>query len=138
MKEAPGQLLATGVVQHAVSCRCLWRRVTAARSRKHARAIEKSWVRLLQLPIAALLAAVLMHVLTAIVVPHTAYVWVHNWCLQVYEATREAADWAELLQPQQTLGVHCLHFFNNSNVTHSQLVQRRVRDAVCDAVRDAR
>jgi 23S rRNA G2445 N2-methylase RlmL len=58
--------------------------------------------------------------------------------LQVYEATREAADWAELLQPQQTLGVHCLHFFNNSNVTHSQLVQRRVRDAVCDAVRDAR
>ena len=56
----------------------------------------------------------------------------------MYEATREAADWAELLQPQQTLGVHCLHFFNNSNVTHSQLVQRRVRDAVCDAVRDAR
>lgn len=59
-------------------------------------------------------------------------------CVQVYEAAREAADWAELLQPQQTLGVHCLHFFNNSNVTHSQLVQRRVRDAVCDAVRDAR
>jgi hypothetical protein len=58
--------------------------------------------------------------------------------LQVYEATREAANWAELLQPRQTLGVHCLHFYNNSNVTNSQLVQRRVRDAVCDAVRDAR
>lgn len=57
---------------------------------------------------------------------------------QVYEATREAADWCDLLQPQQTFGVHCLHVYNNSNVTNSQLVQRRVRDAVCDAVRDAR
>jgi hypothetical protein len=57
---------------------------------------------------------------------------------QVYDATREAADWCDLLQPQQTLGIHCLHFYNNSNVTNSQLVQRRVRDAVCDAVRDAR
>lgn len=57
---------------------------------------------------------------------------------QVYDATREAAEWARLLQPRQSLSVHCLHLFNNSNVTNSQLVQRRVRDAVCDAVRDAR
>jgi len=58
--------------------------------------------------------------------------------LQVYEATRAAAAWPDLLLPHQTLGVHCLHFYNNSNVTNSQLVQRRVRDAVCDAVRDDR
>jgi hypothetical protein len=56
----------------------------------------------------------------------------------VYEATRDGASWQQLLQPGQTLGVHCLHFYNNSNVTNSQLVARRVRDAVCDAVRDAR
>lgn len=56
----------------------------------------------------------------------------------VYEATRAAAAWPDLLLPHQTLGVHCLHFYNNSNVTNSQLVQRRVRDAVCDAVRDDR
>jgi 23S rRNA G2445 N2-methylase RlmL len=31
-----------------------------------------------------------------------------------------------------------MHFYGNSNVTNSQLVARRVRDAVCDAVRDAR
>jgi hypothetical protein len=58
--------------------------------------------------------------------------------LQVYEATREGAPWQQLLQPGQTLGVHCMHFYNNSNITNSQLVARRVRDAVCDAVRDAR
>eukprot|EP00775_Hariotina_reticulata_P010813 gene10813-10969_t len=57
---------------------------------------------------------------------------------QVYDATRGAATWQDLLAPGQTLGVHCLHFFNNSNVTNSQLVVRRVRDAICDAVRDAR
>ncbi|KAF6264836.1 hypothetical protein COO60DRAFT_1698169 [Scenedesmus sp. NREL 46B-D3] len=56
----------------------------------------------------------------------------------VYEAAREGACWQQLLQPGQTLGVHCMHFYNNSNVTNSQLVARRVRDAVCDAVRDAR
>ncbi|WIA16944.1 hypothetical protein OEZ85_013866 [Tetradesmus obliquus] len=56
----------------------------------------------------------------------------------VYEATREGAPWQQLLQPGQTLGVHCMHFYGNSNITNSQLVARRVRDAVCDAVRDAR
>eukprot|EP00882_Tetradesmus_deserticola_P007204 GHRQ01007585.1.p1 GENE.GHRQ01007585.1~~GHRQ01007585.1.p1 ORF type:complete len:223 (+),score=50.67 GHRQ01007585.1:163-831(+) len=56
----------------------------------------------------------------------------------VYEATREGAPWQQLLQPGQTLGVHCMHFYNNSNVSNSQLVARRVRDAVCDSVRDAR
>jgi hypothetical protein len=56
----------------------------------------------------------------------------------VYEAARAAGDWASLLAPQQTLGVHCLHVYGNSTITNSQLVTRRVRDAVCDAVRDAR
>jgi hypothetical protein len=57
---------------------------------------------------------------------------------QVYDATRAAEEWGRLLPPRQTLSVHCLHLWSNSNVTNSQLVQRRVRDAVCDAVRDAR
>eukprot|EP00879_Flechtneria_rotunda_P018772 GHRR01019705.1.p1 GENE.GHRR01019705.1~~GHRR01019705.1.p1 ORF type:complete len:278 (+),score=82.79 GHRR01019705.1:127-960(+) len=56
----------------------------------------------------------------------------------VYKATRGAAAWQQLLGPGQTLGVHCVHLRNNSNITNSQLVSRRVRDAVCDAVRDAR
>ena len=61
----------------------------------------------------------------------------HVLCWQVYEFTREAVDWSELLDPGQTLSVSS-QVWGNSNVTNSQLVSRRVRDAVCDSVRDAR
>ncbi len=47
-------------------------------------------------------------------------------CVQVYEHTREAADWAELLQPGQSMGVQARVWSNESGLTNSQLVQRRV------------
>ncbi|KAI8473549.1 MAG: putative RNA methylase family UPF0020-domain-containing protein [Monoraphidium minutum] len=55
----------------------------------------------------------------------------------IYEATRQLLDWQLLLPPGGTVGVTS-QVWGCSNVTNSQLVARRVRDAVCDAVRDAR
>jgi hypothetical protein len=55
----------------------------------------------------------------------------------VYEAARALLDWPLLLAPGQTLAVTA-QVWSCSNVTNSQLVARRVRDAGCDAVRDAR
>ncbi len=55
----------------------------------------------------------------------------------VYSATRELVDWG-LLMPQDGTTAVTGQVWSCSNVTNSQLVSRRVRDAVCDAVRDAR
>jgi len=55
----------------------------------------------------------------------------------IYEFTREVAKWPELLLEDQTLGVRS-HIFGCSNLTNSELVDKRVRDAVCDSIRDAR
>ena len=56
----------------------------------------------------------------------------------VYEATRALVDWPLLMgSPGDTVGVTS-QVWGCSNVTNSQLVARRVRDAVCDAVREAR
>ncbi|GBF96891.1 hypothetical protein Rsub_09896 [Raphidocelis subcapitata] len=55
----------------------------------------------------------------------------------VYEATRALVDWPLLMRrPGDTVGVTS-QVWGCGNVTNSQLVARRVRDAVCDAVRDA-
>eukprot|EP00803_Ostreobium_quekettii_P011429 evm.model.scf_1198EXC.3 EVM.evm.TU.scf_1198EXC.3 scf_1198EXC:29856-37483(+) len=55
----------------------------------------------------------------------------------IYEFTRNAANWPDLLKKGQTLHVRS-HVWDCTNLSNSQLVERRVRDAVCDVVRDAR
>jgi hypothetical protein len=55
----------------------------------------------------------------------------------VYEGFREAVDWARLLAPGQTFSIES-RVWSCSNLTSSQLLLVRGRDAVCDAVRDAR
>ncbi len=50
---------------------------------------------------------------------------------------RSAADWAHLLPKDGTLSVSA-RVWGCTTVSNSALVEKRVRDAVCDAVRDAR
>jgi 23S rRNA G2445 N2-methylase RlmL len=54
----------------------------------------------------------------------------------VYEFAKGCADWRQLLPRGQTLSVNA-HLYSNTNVSHNFMVAARVRDAVCDAVREA-
>ncbi|PRW59721.1 RNA methylase [Chlorella sorokiniana] len=55
----------------------------------------------------------------------------------VYDAFREAADWARLLEPGQSFSLEG-RVWSCSNLSSSQLLRVRARDAICDAIRDAR
>lgn len=55
----------------------------------------------------------------------------------LYEAFREVADWAWLLQPGSTFSIDG-RIYGNSNFSNSKLLTARGRDAICDAIRDRR
>lgn len=55
----------------------------------------------------------------------------------VYAAFRAAANWPDLLMPGQSFSVDA-RVWGNTNLTNSQLLSIRARDAICDAIRDAR
>jgi 23S rRNA G2445 N2-methylase RlmL len=55
----------------------------------------------------------------------------------VYDAFRAAADWPALVRDKQSFSVDA-RVWGNSNLTNSQLLSVRARDAICDAVRDKR
>lgn len=56
---------------------------------------------------------------------------------EVYAAFREGGAWQRLLAPGQTFSVES-RVWSCSNLTSSQLLSVRAKDAVCDAIRDAR
>ena len=55
----------------------------------------------------------------------------------VYDAFRAAADWPALLAPGKSFSVDA-RVWGCSNLTNSQLLNVRARDAICDAIRDKR
>ncbi|GMH36909.1 hypothetical protein BSKO_04782 [Bryopsis sp. KO-2023] len=54
----------------------------------------------------------------------------------IYDFTRECAHWPDLLKKDQSISVRC-HVWSCTNISNSQLATKRIRDAVCDAMRDA-
>ena len=54
---------------------------------------------------------------------------------EVYRLTRRAAAWASLVGPGQTIGVDA-RVHGCTDVPSALLARARVRDAVCDSVRD--
>lgn len=55
----------------------------------------------------------------------------------VYEFVRAAADWPTLIPPECTFSVDT-RVHDCPGVTSAQYVQTRTKDAICDALRDAR
>ena len=56
---------------------------------------------------------------------------------ELYELARQLVDWPRLLPPRQCFTVDA-RVAECTDVPSALLVQKRVRDAICDAVRDAR
>ena len=56
---------------------------------------------------------------------------------EVYRVARRVAAWGSLLGPEQTMGVEA-RVSSCTDVPSALLARARVRDAVCDAVSDAR
>lgn len=56
---------------------------------------------------------------------------------EIYRFTRQAVAWQSLLGPEQTFAVEA-RVRSCSDVPSSMLAQVRIRDAVCDAIRDVR
>ncbi|PSC76859.1 DNA methylase [Micractinium conductrix] len=56
---------------------------------------------------------------------------------EVYAAFRETADWTRLLAPGQSFSVDS-RVWSCSNLSSSQLLSVRAKDAICDVMRDAR
>ncbi|KAL4458935.1 hypothetical protein ABPG75_013800 [Micractinium tetrahymenae] len=56
---------------------------------------------------------------------------------EVYAAFRESAAWPRLLAPGQSFSVES-RVWSCSNLSSSQLLSVRAKDALCDAIRDAR
>ena len=55
----------------------------------------------------------------------------------MYEFFRGAVDWPELLRPGQRFALDA-RVRSCTDIPSAMLVQQRGRDAICDAVRDAR
>ena len=56
---------------------------------------------------------------------------------QVYRAVMEALPWTDLLQPNQSFAVEA-RVRSCTNLTNSQLLVVRAKDAMCDYIRDRR
>ncbi|KAL3157914.1 hypothetical protein ABBQ32_012319 [Trebouxia sp. C0010 RCD-2024] len=56
---------------------------------------------------------------------------------EIYSFFRQAANWARLLPPKQTFQISA-RVTSCTDISSSQLVQIRGRDAICDSIRDAR
>ena len=56
---------------------------------------------------------------------------------QVYRAVMEALPWTDLLQPNQSFSVEA-RVRSCTNLTNSQLLVVRTKDAICDYIRDRR
>lgn len=56
---------------------------------------------------------------------------------EIYRATRQATDWARLLVPGDTFSVDA-RVGGCSDVPSDNLARTRVKDAICDAIKDAR
>lgn len=57
--------------------------------------------------------------------------------LQVYRAVMEALPWTRLLPPGQSFSIDA-RVRSCTNLTSSQLLTVRAKDAICDHVRDRR
>ena len=55
----------------------------------------------------------------------------------IYEAVRRAATWHEVIQPGQTFAIES-RVWSCTDLTNSQLASTRVKDAICDHLRDAK